>query len=90
MFEKLRYFLRYAINKSKKQECPSYVTLINNLPEGTMKYINGSISLCQCKGNDCIVAVIYFKGYYKSHRRLFSKYNYWSDDCIWVVYFQRL
>ena len=80
MFEKLFFFLRQLKNRFKKQECLSYVTLINKLPEGKKKYVNGSISLCHCKGHDCIIIVVYFDGFFETNIRLFNDYNYWFDD----------
>ena len=80
MFEKLCCFLRYLKNRFKKQRCPSYVTLINNLPEGEKKYVNGSISLCHCRGHDCIIIVFYFDGFFEKRRRLFGEYNYLIED----------
>ena len=76
MFEILRYFLRSIINRFKKQECPYYVTLSNNLPEGKTKYVNGSISLGHCRDHDCII----IDGFFEKHRRLFGNYNYWLED----------
>ena len=80
MFEKLCYFLRYSKSKFKKQECPSYVTLINNLPEGKKKYVNRSINLCDCIAHDCIIIVLYFDGFFETNRRFFGEHNYWFED----------
>ena len=59
MFETLSYFFRFLINRFKEKKCPSDITLKNNLPEDKKKYIDGSISLCHCRGYDCIIVVIY-------------------------------
>ena len=80
MFEKLRYFLRFLINRFKEQKCPPNITLINNLLEDKKKYINGSISICHCKGHDCIILVFNFDGFYETDRRLFGDFLYWFDD----------
>lgn len=75
MFEKLRYFLRFYRKRSKKQKCPSYITINNLLPEKKRKYLSGTISLCHCRGHDCIRLVFYFDGFYETDR-LFSE-NYY-------------
>ena len=90
MFEKLRYFLRFLINRFTEQKCSTHVTLINNLPEGKKKYISGSISLCHCKGHGCILLEFYFDGFCETDRRLFGEYHYFFDDWLWVIYFGRL
>ena len=79
MFDKVRYFLRYLLNKLRKQKCPSHIILRNNLPEDKKKYITGTLSLCYCGGHDCIIAKFYFEGFYETDMRLYWK-NYWFDD----------
>ena len=56
MINELRYFLRYLLNKLRKQKCPSHAILRNNLPEDKKKYVLGTVSLCYCGGLDCIIA----------------------------------
>ena len=60
------------------------MTLINNLPEGKNKYENGSISLCHCRGHDCIIIVLYFDGFVETQAFIIiiftGDYNYWFDD----------
>ena len=79
MFNKLRHFLRYLLNKLRKQKCPSHVILRNNLPEDKKKYIIGTINLGYCGGHDCIIAKFHFEGFYETDIRLFWR-NYWFDD----------
>ena len=80
MFEKRCYFLRYLKNRLKKKKFSSYVTLVNNLPEGKKKYVNGSISLCHCRGYNCIIIVFYLDGFFETRRCLFGEYNYLIED----------
>ena len=80
MFEKLCYFLKFLINKFRDQKCPPYITLINNLPEDKQKYINGSISICHCKGRDCIILIFYFERFYETDRSLYRGVFLWFDD----------
>ena len=56
----MRYFLRFYKKRSKKQKRPSYITLINNLPEGKKKYLSGAISLGHCRGHNCIYLFFLF------------------------------
>ena len=79
MFNKLRYFLRYLLNKLRKQKCPSHIIFRNHLPEDKKKYVTGTISLCYCRGHDCIIAKFFFEGFYETDRRLYWE-NYWFDD----------
>ena len=67
------------LNKFGKKKCPSYVTIKNELPKNKKKYLRGTISLCYCKGHDCIIAVFYFDGFYETNIGLYWK-NYWFSD----------
>ena len=72
MFDKPRYFSRYILNKPRKHELPSSVILKNHLPldKKKKKYIKGTISLCHCRGHDCLVVRFYFDGFYETDRIL--------------------
>ena len=80
MFEKWCYFLRFFIKRSNKQKCPSYITIKNFLPKKKNKYLSGTISLCHCRGHDCIRLMFYFDGFYEMDRRLFSENYYWIQQ----------
>ena len=80
MSERFCYFFKFLINRFKEQRCPSHITLRNDLPEDKKKYFNGSISLCHCRGHDCIIVVTYFYGFYEADRRLYSNAVYWIDN----------
>ena len=71
MFHKLLYFLKYLLNKFRKPKCPPHVVLRNHLPEEKKKYVIRTISLCYCRGPDCIIAKFFFDGFYETDRRLF-------------------
>ena len=82
MFDKLCYFLRSIRYKFKKQECPSHVTVVNNLPEDKKKYVKCSISLCHCRGHDYIIIAFCFDKFFETRRRLFGDYHYWFDNSL--------
>ena len=71
--------MRYLLNKFRKPKCSSHVVLKNNLPEDKKKYLTGTISLCYCRGHDCIIGNFFFDGFYETDIRLFWE-NYWLDD----------
>ena len=73
MFNKLRYFLRYLLNKFRKSKCPSHVILKNNLPEDKKKYVIGTISLCYCRGHNCITAKFFLMDFMKQIEDYFGK-----------------
>ena len=79
MFKKLRYFLRYILNKPWNHELPSYVILKNHLPQNKKKYLEGTIGLCHCRGHNCLIVRFYFDGFYETDRRLYWD-NYWFDN----------
>ena len=49
------------------------------IAKGQKTYVRGTISLCYCKGHDCILAVFPFDGFYETDRRLFLENCGFSD-----------
>ena len=72
---RVQFFHRRVTRKSRYQ-IPPHVTLNNLIPFDKTKYLKGGVSLVHCKGNDCIVLVFYFNGFYENHKRLLSKNKY--------------
>lgn len=72
---RVQFFHRRVTRKSRYQ-IPPHVTLNNLIPFDKTKYLKGGVSLVHCKGNDCIVLVFYFNGFYENYKRFLSKNKY--------------
>ena len=46
------------------------------MPVDKRSHVKGTISLCHCRGHDCIMLVLSFDGFYDMHVRLFPE-NYY-------------
>ena len=73
-------FFKLPKKQIQKKKFSCYVTLVNNLPEGKKRYVNGSVSLCHCRGHNCIIIVFYLDGFFETSRCLFGEYNYLIED----------
>ena len=58
------------MNKFLNKKCYLHVALKNDLPEGKKIYFQGTISLCHCRGHDCLIVHFCFDGFYEKDRGL--------------------
>ena len=47
-----------------------HVALKNDLPEDKKIYFQGTISLCHCRGHNCLIVHFCFDGFYEKDRGL--------------------
>ena len=83
MFEMLTCSLMFMLcrrlrKKTSSYRIPLHITLNNFMPTDKKGHVKGTISLCHCRGHDCIMLVFCFEGFYDTHVRLLSKNYYFS------------
>ena len=54
------------------------MTLNNLIPTDKKSHMKRTISLCHCRGHNCIMLVFCFEGFYDTHVRLLSKNYYYK------------
>ena len=64
--------------KRSTYQIPLHITFKNSMPTNKKSHVKGTISLCHCRGHDCIMLVFCFEGFYDTHVRLLSKNYYFS------------
>ena len=76
MIETLISSLILFLRKRSRKKTPLRITLINLLPTDKKNHAKGTISLCHCRGHNCVMLVCSFEGFYNTHVTLLSK-NYY-------------
>ena len=72
----LTLFLRKRLREKKIYQIPLHITLNNLSPTDKKSHVKETISLCHCRGHDCIMLVFNFEGFYGTYIRLLSN-NYY-------------
>ena len=72
----IRSILRRLRKQNPTYQVPLHVTLNNLMSVDKRSHVKGTISLCHCRGHDCIMLVLSFDGFYDMHVRLFPE-NYY-------------
>ena len=71
--------LRKRLRKKRfTYQIPSRMTLNNLIPTDKKSHMKRTISLCHCRGHNCIMLVFCFEGFYDTHVRLLSKNYYYK------------
>ena len=73
-----KMFNRNIFKKNPAYCSPRHINISNSIKSDKRKHLQGKIYLAYCRGNDCIMLIFYFKGFYIQRVCLLSRNYYYQ------------